>query len=97
MSFMRVSDSRITEKSSGSTSKGNLQFTHFQMDQIAQKPLIRVLKCVIANTSARAFYATHGWIEVGSGNSDQGPFVLLERRSGPSRDASLSAPSSFVR
>ena len=42
MSFMRVSDSRITEKSSGSTSKGNLQFTHSQMDQIAQKPLIRV-------------------------------------------------------
>ena len=42
MSFMRVSDSRITEKSSGSTSKGNLQVAHFQMDQIAQKPLIRV-------------------------------------------------------
>ena len=60
-------------------------------------PLPWHLKCVIANTSARAFYATHGWIEVGSGNSDQGPFVLLERRSGPSRDASLSAPSSFVR
>jgi len=45
-------------------------------------PLPWRLKCVIANASARAFYATHGWIEVGSGNSDQGPFVLLERRSG---------------
>ena len=60
-------------------------------------PLPWHLKCVIANTSARAFYATHGWIEVGSGNGDQGPFVLLERRSAPSRVASLSAPSSFVR
>jgi hypothetical protein len=55
------------------------------------------LKCVSANASARAFYASHGWIEVGSGNGDQGPFVLLERRSAPSPDASLSAQSSFVR
>jgi GNAT superfamily N-acetyltransferase len=60
-------------------------------------PLPWRLKCVSANASARAFYAGHGWIEVGSGNSDQGPFVLLERRSAPSRDASLSAPSSLVR
>jgi GNAT superfamily N-acetyltransferase len=60
-------------------------------------PLPWQLKCVIANTSARAFYATHGWIEVGSGNGDQGRYALLERGSGPSPDASLSAPSSFVR
>src|ERR1700740_1090835 len=29
-------------------------------------PLPWRLKCVIANTSARTFYAGHGWIEVGS-------------------------------
>ena len=51
-------------------------------------PLPWRLKCVTANASARAFYASHGWIEVGSGNGDQGPYVLLERRSGPNLDAS---------
>ena len=51
-------------------------------------PLPWRLKCVIANASARAFYAGHGWIEVGSGDSDQGPYVLLERRSGPNPGAS---------
>jgi GNAT superfamily N-acetyltransferase len=53
-------------------------------------PLPWHLKCVSANASARAFYARHGWIEVGSGNSDQGPFVLLERRSGLDPDASAT-------
>ncbi|TMH81319.1 MAG: GNAT family N-acetyltransferase [Betaproteobacteria bacterium] len=51
-------------------------------------PLPWRLKCVTANAPARAFYASHGWIEVGSGNSDQGPYVLLERRSEPDPDAS---------
>ena len=64
MSFMRVSDSRITEKSSGSTSKGNLQFTHSQMDQIAQKPLIRVRRfwalCVFAIALAFVINAAFG-------------------------------------
>ena len=61
---MHVSDSRITEKSSGSTSKGNLQFTHFQMDQIAQKPLIRVRRfwalCVFAIVLAFVINAAFG-------------------------------------
>jgi len=56
-------------------------------------PLPWHLKCVRANASARAFYAAHGWIEIGSGDSDQGPFVLLERRSRPDPDASLAAPT----
>ena len=64
MSFMRVSDSRITEKSSGSTSKGNLQFTHSQMDQIAQKPLIRVRRfwalCAFAIALAFVINAAFG-------------------------------------
>src|SRR5713101_4092789 len=59
-------------------------------------PLPWRLKCVSVNASARAFYASHGWIEVGSGNGDQGPYVLLERRSAPNPDASLAARSRFV-
>ena len=61
---MRVSDSRITEKRSGSTSKGNLQFTHFQMDQIAQNPLIRVRRfwalCAFAIALAFVINAAFG-------------------------------------
>ncbi len=54
-------------------------------------PLPWRLKCVIANASAGAFYTHHGWIEVGSGNGDQGPFVLLESRPAPNPDASATA------
>ncbi len=61
---MCVSDSRITEKSLGSTSKGNLQFTHSQMDQIAQKPLIRVRRfwalCAFAIALAFVINAVFG-------------------------------------
>ena len=36
------------------------------------------LKCVRANRHALAFYAAHGWREVGSGEAEQGPFAILE-------------------
>ena len=36
------------------------------------------LKCVRANGSALAFYAALGWCEVGSGESDQRAYAVLE-------------------
>ena len=36
------------------------------------------LKCVRANRTALAFYAGLGWCEVGSGESEHGPYVVLE-------------------
>jgi GNAT superfamily N-acetyltransferase len=38
------------------------------------------LKCVRANARAIAFYLGRGWVEVGSGIGDEGPFALMERR-----------------
>ncbi len=36
------------------------------------------LKCVRANASALAFYSSLGWREVGSGDGEQGAYVVLE-------------------
>ena len=36
------------------------------------------LKCVRANAAALAFYSSLGWIEAGCGDSEQGPYALLE-------------------
>ncbi|QDL54950.1 GNAT family N-acetyltransferase [Rhodoferax aquaticus] len=36
------------------------------------------LKCVRANHAAMAFYQAQGWIEVGTGASDDGAYVLLQ-------------------
>jgi len=35
------------------------------------------LKCVLANTRARQFYAKHGWFEAGRGDGADGPYVVL--------------------
>ncbi|EXU75263.1 GNAT family N-acetyltransferase [Erwinia mallotivora] len=35
------------------------------------------LKCLSANQHALAFYQRHGWQRIGSGESDQGPYLLL--------------------
>ena len=35
------------------------------------------LKCVVANGSARAFYARLGWIEIETNVGSQGPYVVL--------------------
>ena len=99
MSFMRVSDSRITEKSSGSTSKGNLQFTHSQMDQIAQKPLIRVRRfwalCAFAIALAFVINAAFGYRTL--------PEVLIEGQPiaaqigwGVAFGSAISVPSTVV-
>lgn len=37
------------------------------------------LKCVRANEIALAFYLDHGWLEVSSGVSEDGPYAVLER------------------
>ena len=37
------------------------------------------LKCLRANDKALAFYLRHGWLEISSGESDDGPYALLER------------------
>jgi GNAT superfamily N-acetyltransferase len=37
------------------------------------------LKCVTANAGALRFYARHGWIGIGSGAGDEGPYTLLLR------------------
>ena len=42
-------------------------------------PLPWRLKCVRANRSAQAFYQSVGWRQIGTGNSDQGPYLLLEK------------------
>ena len=41
------------------------------------------LKCVRANRRALAFYAARGWQGVGSGESPDGEYVLLELRPAP--------------
>lgn len=35
------------------------------------------LKCMSANCRALAFYQRHGWQRIGSGEGDQGPYLLL--------------------
>jgi GNAT superfamily N-acetyltransferase len=42
-------------------------------------PLPWRLKCLRANDKALAFYLRHGWLEVSSGESDDGPYAVLER------------------
>jgi GNAT superfamily N-acetyltransferase len=37
------------------------------------------LKCLVANTPARAFYAKRGWIESEGGDSPLGPYVLCTK------------------
>lgn len=36
------------------------------------------LKCITQNQIALAFYKKNGWIEIGQGVSDEGPYLLLE-------------------
>ena len=36
------------------------------------------LKCIRGNTDALAFYAVNGWNEVGAGESEEGPYFVLE-------------------
>jgi hypothetical protein len=38
------------------------------------------LKCLRANVEAGAFYRGGGWKEVASGEGDDGPFAVLEKR-----------------
>ena len=38
------------------------------------------LKCLRSNANAIAFYASHGWLEVGSGSGEDGPYALMEKR-----------------
>jgi GNAT superfamily N-acetyltransferase len=40
------------------------------------------LKCLDANTRARAFYQARGWVETGRGTDDDGPWRLLHYRDG---------------
>ncbi|MCX8956495.1 GNAT family N-acetyltransferase [Erwinia psidii] len=38
------------------------------------------LKCMSANRRALDFYQQHGWQQIGSGEGDQGPYLLLHYR-----------------
>ena len=38
------------------------------------------LKCVRANSAARAFYAANGWVVISEGESSEGTYDLLELR-----------------
>lgn len=42
------------------------------------------LKCLDANRSAMAFYLARGWKPIGNGDSDHGPYTLLENEFGRS-------------
>lgn len=41
-------------------------------------PLPYRLKCKEKNLAARAFYAKHGWTEVGRGSDEHGEYLILE-------------------
>jgi len=41
------------------------------------------LKCVLANTAARAFYARTGWRETETAMGSQGPYVVLRKWAAP--------------
>ncbi|MBP2167522.1 GNAT superfamily N-acetyltransferase [Erwinia toletana] len=38
------------------------------------------LKCLAANQAARQFYLQHGWLEVATGEGEQGEYVLMHRK-----------------
>jgi GNAT superfamily N-acetyltransferase len=38
------------------------------------------LKCLRANVRALAFYLGQGWMEISSGDGEDGPFAVLEKR-----------------
>jgi len=38
------------------------------------------LKCLRANVRALAFYLGQGWTEISSGDGEDGPFAVLEKR-----------------
>lgn len=40
------------------------------------------LKCLTANRQAQAFYDQRGWVRVGSGESEQGAYLLMHLRKG---------------
>ncbi len=44
-------------------------------------PMPWKLKCLRTNANAMAFYLERGWIEIGSGSGEEGPFALMERLS----------------
>jgi hypothetical protein len=43
-------------------------------------PMPWQLKCVRENANAIAFYSRRGWVEVGAGSGEEGPFALMEKR-----------------
>ena len=47
-------------------------------------PLPWRLKCIRGNTDALSFYAVNGWEEVGAGESEEGPYLVLEYSQEPS-------------
>ena len=42
------------------------------------------LKCIRGNTDALSFYGANGWKEVGAGESEEGPYLVLEYNQEPS-------------
>ena len=47
---------------------------------VGRIPMPWRLKCLRANANAMAFYAAKGWIEVGAGSGEDGPYAVMERR-----------------
>lgn len=47
-------------------------------------PLPWRLKCIRGNTDALSFYAISGWKDVGAGESEEGPYLVLEYNLEPS-------------